>query len=432
MEQNLVENPKLELSKAVKNLKPGDEGDCWLHKTNDWLPAWFYYFDENGVILHDEDTTKNGILIENGIRYYYIDGIKAPAGMIQIGNDYYYVNSKAQLIVDQDYYCSRTNGIKDPGYYSFDSEGKLIQESKNGIYEEDGTLRYYVNGKPTYVGLIEIDGDYYYVNSKCEVVHDCSYYITWTHGLKEPGYYNFDSKGRMQEQLKNGIVAEDGTLRYYVNGKPTYMGLIKIDGDYYYVNSKCEVVHNCTYYISWTHDLLPQGEYNFDENGKMINPPVPTDPTKNGIITEDGTLYYYVNGERTYAGLIEIDGDYYYVNSSCKVVTTTHYWVNKTNGLLPTGFYDFDADGKMTNPPQYDMSKNGIIEEDGELYYYVNGVRTYAGLIEINGDYYYVNSSCKIVTTTHYWVNKTNNLLPAGFYDFGADGKMTVKTEEKN
>ena len=69
-------------------------------------------------------------------------------------------------------------------------------------------------------------------------------------------------------------------------------------------------------------------------------------------------------------------------------------------------------------------TKNGIVEEDGVLYYYVDGVKTYAGLIIIDGDYYYVNSSYKVVTTSHYWVTKTNDLLPAGFYDFGTDGKM--------
>ena len=345
-QENLDEQEDLVLSAAVNNTVLNGQ-NCWLHKTNSWLPAWFYYFDENGVILH-EDTTINGIQNVDGKLYYYIDGIKAPAGMIRIGDDIYYVNSSAQLIVDQNYYCSRTNDIMEPGYYCFDAEGKMIGASKNGIVEDaDGVLRYYVNGTPTYVGLIEINGDFYYVNSKCEVVRNCSYYITWTHGLKEPGYYYFDKDGKLIGAPKNGIVEEDGTLRYYVNNELTYVGLIKIDGYYYYVNSKCEVVHNCTYYVSWTHGLIPEGDYSFDAEGKMIDPPAPEDPTKNGIVAEDGTLYYYVDGVKVYAGLIKIDGDYYYVNSSCKVVTTYHYWVNHTNGLMPAGFYDFGTDGKM-------------------------------------------------------------------------------------
>ena len=426
-QENLDEQEDLVLSAAVNNTVLNGQ-NCWLHKTNSWLPAWFYYFDENGVILH-EDTTINGIQNVGGKLYYYIDGIKAPAGMIRIGDDIYYVNSSAQLIVDQNYYCSRTNDIMEPGYYCFDAEGKMIGASKNGIVEDaDGVLRYYVNGTPTYVGLIEINGDFYYVNSKCEVVRNCSYYITWTHGLKEPGYYYFDKDGKLIGAPKHGIVEEDGTLRYYVNNELTYVGLIKIDGYYYYVNSKCEVVHNCTYYVSWTHGLIPEGDYSFDAEGKMIDPPAPEDPTKNGIVAEDGTLYYYVDGVKVYAGLIKIDGDYYYVNSSCKVVTTSHYWVNRTNGLMAAGFYDFGADGKMIDPPVVkDPTKNGIVAEDGTLYYYVDGVKSYAGLIEINGDYYYVNSSCKVVTTYHYWVNHTNGLMPAGFYDFGTDGKMIRK-----
>ena len=350
---NLEEQDWLVLSAAVNadNLH-GEK--CWLHKTNNLLPAWFYEFDENGVIPH-ENTKINGIQNVGGTLYYYIDGIKAPAGMIQIDNDIYYVNSKAQLVCGQDYYCSRTNDLKEPGYYTFDADGKMVRPSLNGIVEDDdGVLRYYVNGEVTYVGLIEINGDYYYVRSNGEVVTNCTYYITWTHDLKEPGYYVFDAKGKLIGVPKNGIIEEDGTLRYYANGEPTYVGLIKIGRDYYYVNSKCEVVHSCTYYVSWTHGLIPEGKYTFDAKGKMIDPPAPEDPTKSGIVEENGALYYYESGVKVYAGLIQIDGDYYYVNSSCKVVTTKHYWVNRPNDLLPAGFYDFGADGKMIIPPKED------------------------------------------------------------------------------
>ena len=427
---NLEEQDWLVLSAAVNadNLH-GEK--CWLHKTNNLLPAWFYEFDENGVIPH-ENTKINGIQNVGGTLYYYIDGIKAPAGMIQIDNDIYYVNSKAQLVCGQDYYCSRTNDLKEPGYYTFDADGKMVRPSLNGIVEDDdGVLRYYVNGKVTYVGLIEINGDYYYVRSNGEVVTNCTYYITWTHDLKEPGYYVFDAKGKLIGVPKNGIIEEDGTLRYYANGEPTYVGLIKIGRDYYYVNSKCEVVHSCTYYVSWTHGLIPEGKYTFDAKGRMMDPPAPEDPTKSGIVEENGALYYYESGVKVYAGLIQIDGDYYYVNSSCKVVTTKHYWVNRPNDLLPAGFYDFGEDGKMINPPKpVDHTKSGIVTENGTMYYYVDGVKTYAGLIQIDGDYYYVNSSCKVVTTPHYWVNRPNDLLPAGFYDFGADGKMIIPPKE--
>ena len=347
VQKNLEEREGLTLSAAVKSTML-DGKDCWLHKTNGLaLPEWGYYFDENGVILHDEDTSKNGILKDGEDLFYYVDGIKAPAGMIKIGDDYYYANSKGQLIVNQTYYCSRTNGLMEEGTYAFDAEGKLIQGAtdKNGIVkDDDGVLRYYVNGKVTYVGLIEIDGDFYYVRSNGEVVTDCVYRITWTHGLKEAGYYTFDENGKLTGTPKNGIVEEDGVLHYYVNGTLTYAGLIKIGDDYYYVNSKCEVVHDCDYYISWTHDLLPQGKYHFDADGKLTGSVA---PLKNGIYEEDGSLYFYRNGERTYAGLIQIDGDYYYVRSTCEVVHDRSYYVYWTHGLMPEGYYNFDSAGRM-------------------------------------------------------------------------------------
>lgn len=347
VQKNLEERDGLTLSAAVKHSMLNGQ-DCWLHKTNGLaLPEWGYYFDENGVILHDEDTSKNGILKDGEDLYYYVDGIKAPAGMIKIGDDYYYANSKGQLIVNQTYYCSRMNDLMKEGTYAFDAEGKLIQGAtdKNGIVkDDDGVLRYYVNGKVTYVGLIEIDGDFYYVRSNGEVVTDCVYWITWTHGLKEAGYYTFDENGKLTGIPKNGIVEEDGVLHYYVNGKLTYAGLIKTGDDYYYVNSKCEVVCDCDYYISWTHDLLPQGKYHFDADGKLTGSVA---PLKNGIYEEDGSLYFYRNGERAYAGLIKIDGNYYYVRSTCEVVHDRSYYVYWTHGLMPEGYYNFDSAGRM-------------------------------------------------------------------------------------
>ena len=276
VQKNLEEREGLTLSAAVKSTVLNGK-DCWLHKTNGLaLPEWGYYFDENGVILHDEDTGKNGILKAGEDLFYYVDGIKAPAGMIKIGDDYYYANSKGQLIVNQTYYCSRMNGLMEEGTYAFDAKGKLIPGAtdKNGIVkDDDGVLRYYVNGKVTYVGLIEIDGDFYYVRSSGEVVNDCVYYISWTHDLMPQGRYHFDADGKLTGSvapLKNGIYEEDGSLYFYRNGERTYAGLIQIDGDYYYVRSTCEVVHDRSYYVYWTHGLMPEGYYNFDSAGRMI------------------------------------------------------------------------------------------------------------------------------------------------------------------
>ena len=137
------------------------------------------------------------------------------------------------------------------------------------------------------------------------------------------------------------------------------------------------------------------------------------DENKNGIYVEDDGTFYYVNGVRTYAGLVKDGEDYYYFNSSLAAVTG-EYWVSKTNDLLPGGNYRFDASGKM---------QQGVVVEDDGTYYYVNGRRSYAGLVKDGEDYYYFNSSLKAVSGK-YWVNRTNGLLSAGYYTFDSDGKM--------
>ena len=334
--------------KAVKNVPEGGQ-DFWVEKTHDLLPRWGYYFDENGVILHDEKF-QNGITDVDGKLYYYIDGIKVHMGMFRIGQDYYYAKSNGELIVNGSYYCERVNELMPVGTYTFDADGKMVMPdiNKNGIVPEDGSLYYYVNGERTYAGLIEIDGSYYYVKTSGEVVHGCKYWITKTNGLMAEKSYEFDAEGKMvmPSAPKNGIVEEDGSLYYYIDGNRTYAGLIEIDGSYYYVKSTGEVVHDRSYWVTKTNGLMGERSYQFGPDGQMLDPQI-KDETKSGIVAEDGSLYYYEGGVRTYAGLIQIDGSYYYVKTSGEVVHGRKYWISKTNGLLPEKSYEFDADGKM-------------------------------------------------------------------------------------
>ena len=73
---------------------------------------------------------------------------------------------------------------------------------------------------------------------------------------------------------------------------------------------------------------------------------------KDGICAdENGKLFYYKNGVKTYGGLMLIDGYYYYARTSGEIVVNRTYWPTKTNGLLPAAFYTFDAEGRMVNPP---------------------------------------------------------------------------------
>ena len=312
------------------------------------------------------------------------------------------------------------------GTYGFDADGKL----KNGIVAENDSLYYYKDGVRYYAGLVEIDGSYYYVRTSGEVVHGCSHWITKTNGLMSERSYTFDDNGRMtdpeiQNPAKDGIVAEDGSLYYYRDGVRYYAGLIEIDGSYYYVRTSGEVVHGRSHWITKTNGLMSERSYQFAEDGRMIDPEI-KDTGKDGIVQENDSLYYYRDGVRYYAGLIEIDGSYYYVRTNGEVVHGRSYWITKTNGLMGERSYQFAEDGKMINPEIKDTSKDGIVQEDGSLYYYRDGVRYYAGLIEIDGSYYYVRTSGEVVHGRNYWITKTNGLMPEKSYTFDDNGRMTV------
>ena len=336
--------------KAVKNVLPDGGKDFWIpaEKTNGLLPEWGYYFDENGVIPHDEQF-QNGIVEEGGVKYYYIDGIRVHMGMFKLDGSFYYAKSDGALIVNRTYYCERMSDSGLPeGTYSFDADGKL----KNGIVAENDSLYYYLNGALHYAGLIEIDGSYYYVRTSGEVVHGRSHWITKTNGLMSERSYQFAEDGRMidpeiKDTGKDGIVQENDSLYYYRDGVRYYAGLIEIDGSYYYVRTSGEVVHGRSYWITKTNGLMGERSYQFAEDGKMINPEI-KDTSKDGIVQEDGSLYYYRDGVRYYAGLIEIDGSYYYVRTSGEVVHGRNYWITKTNGLMPEKSYTFDDNGRMT------------------------------------------------------------------------------------
>ena len=336
--------------KAVKNVLPDGGKDFWIpaEKTNGLLPEWGYYFDENGVIPHDEQF-QNGIVEEGGVKYYYIDGIRVHMGMFKLDGSFYYAKSDGALIVNRTYYCERMSDSGLPaGTYGFDADGKL----KNGIVAENDSLYYYKDGVRYYAGLIEIDGSYYYVRTSGEVVHGRSHWITKTNGLMSERSYQFAEDGRMidpeiKDIGKDGIVQENDSLYYYRDGVHYYAGLIEIDGSYYYVRTNGEVVHGRSYWITKTNGLMGERSYQFAEDGKMINPEI-KDTSKDGIVQEDGSLYYYRDGVRYYAGLIEIDGSYYYVRTSGEVVHGRNYWITKTNGLMPEKSYTFDDNGRMT------------------------------------------------------------------------------------
>ena len=300
---------------------------------------------------------------------------------------------------------------RESALFVFDENG-VFQKDQCGVYNDNGITRWINNGMLVWhAGLVK-DGDDYRYFKRNGMVTSVETYVAKTNGLLKAAKYTFDAEGRL---MKLEGLHEDlnGNLCYYVDYVKNYAGLVEVDGSFYYIASDLKAVKNCTYYVTKTNDLKPAGYYTFDADGKMV--------IKNGLVEENGDLYYYVDGAKTAAGLIEWDGNYYYIASNLKAVKDAKHYVfaDKANDLKSAGWYWFNADGTMY--------LEGIREENGTKYYYKDGVKNYAGLIEISGDYYYVKSDCSVVCDRSYYVTKSNGLMPSATYTFGADGKMVIK-----
>ena len=228
---------------------------------------------------------------------------------------------------------------------------------------------------------------------------------------RESALFVFDENGVFQKD-QCGVYNDNGVTRWINNGMVVWhAGLIK-DGDDYRYFKRNGMVANIETYVAKTNDLLNAAKYTFDSEGKLMQ--------LQGLHEDlNGNLCYYVDYVKNYAGLVEVEGNYYYIASDLKAVKNGTYYVTKTNDLKPAGFYTFDADGKM-------VIKNGLINENGDLYFYVDGAKTAAGLIEVDGNYYYIASNLKAVKNAKHYVfaDRANGLKSAGWYWFNEDGTM--------
>ena len=277
---------------------------------------------------------------------------------------------------------------------------------KNGIVETEEGLYYFVNDVKTYAGLIEIDGNFYYVAGGGAVARG-NYYVTHANGIMANGHYTFDEvTGKM---LLNGICNVYGEDRYYVNGDLAKgAGVVNVAGKLYFVDADGKIVKDATVEVTEA-GILGAGTYTADSKGVIL---------LEGLVTLNGVTSYFANNRRAHrAGLVEVDGAYYYVIEN-GALATGFVTVKSTNGLKPFGVYEFDADGKM-------IIKNGLVDEEGDTYYYVDGKRTYAGLVEVDGDFYYIAGDCKAVKGRSYFITHTNGLIEKSRHaQFDADGKM--------
>ena len=398
--------------KAVK------DGNYKVDKNNDLpLPAYRYCFDADGVIIHDKDTSKNGICPGDGSKYYYVDGVKVGEGLICVDGAFYYARtSTGEIVRNCDYWISKTNGYKiEARTYHFDPDGKMVID---GFVDINGGTYYFVKGECA-KGLTKIGEDYYFFNAGSGMMYkDANMWVPANDYGVEPGMHYFDAEGKMfVPNVETGvkkIVAENGKLYFTIDGVKMANGLYELDGAYYFAWYDGTLVTNGSAYVETT-ELSGNGWYGFGADGKLI---------MTGFVTGNGKTYYYADGVRA-KGLTKIGEDYYFFNAgSGMMYKDANMWVPANDYGVEPGMHYFDAEGKMF-VPNVETGVKKIVAENGKLYFTIDGVKMANGLYELDGAYYFAWYDGTLVTNGSAYV-ETTELSGNGWYGFGADGKLIM------
>ncbi len=259
-------------------------------------------------------------------------------------------------------------------------------------------------------GLIKVEDAYYFITST-GAVKTGRYAVTKTGstGIAKGIYYFFeDGKMNFTRGVYEGKYYNDQGLG------EAYAGLVEVNGSKYYIGSGGNVTTG-RYFISKLNGLLSEKRaYTFFDDGRMLE--------NTCIYSKDG--YYYEEGIRVpYAGLIEYEGNYYYVTDGGKYVTSRIQIVANPNntGKVKNGRYYFGQNGQML----FNVVRN-------KRYFGADGMAPhYSGVVQVGDYYYYVsgpNGELAVNKTVTVSAAKSNGLLPAGKYKASSAGSLTPVT----
>ena len=427
----------------------------------------------NGIWT-DGKTYVDGVVIADGWNgdYYYVDGKKV-TGIYAVDGVYYNFGDDGKnqgkytglVQVDGKWCYSKIGALTGgwvqieeqwhyfKGYTKVAATGEYVVGGVTFEFDETGMTNgawhttsngkryyygpsYYAATNPGYIKLVEINGITYnfaadgYVTTGIHVLQDAASYNKYA--------FKFGSDGSLIEKLtQEGLVTDCNEDTYYINSDGVIIkdkGLIKFNDGYYYAVFSGKLLKNITYTISAnkTNGLLPAGTYYFGEDCKMV---ISEEDHTTGIVWDEANnrFVYKVEGKiQQDVGLIKIDDAYYYICYSGKLKQSGYQTITEeyANGLNFVGIYYFGEDCKMVVPAEKDHT-TGIVwdEVNNRFVYKVDGkIQQDVGLIKIDDAYYYVCYSGKLKQSGYQTITEeyANDLLPAGIYYFGEDGKMVT------
>ncbi|MBO5402309.1 MAG: phosphodiester glycosidase family protein [Clostridia bacterium] len=386
---------------------------------------------ENGKLVCDcgEEFTGTGLQIVDGKAYYTANG-QLVSGWISLNDEWYYfstidyVGPNGKKVADQGVALEFENGRVVNGAWTSDSKGMRYWYGPS--YYRDSS------NDTTSSEPVVIDGKTYLFNRQGYMQTGIAHNYGGAFGTHT--YYDCGTDG--VAKLLNGVYNN----YFYKDGKQvrTYK-LVEFEGNFYFINDGYKVAKNVKLYLGSNYvsgmtfadgRAIQPGYYYFDAEGKMEIPEL-----KHGVV--DGILY--INDvKQTRYKLVEFEGNYYFINDGDKVATSVKLYLgaNFVSGMtfadgraIQPGTYYFDAEGKMEIPEL----KHGVV--DG--YLYINDVRQLAyQLVELDGDYYFINDGHKIAVNTKIYLSERfvegktfadGTAIPVGYYEFDADGKMIIE-----
>ena len=267
-------------------------------------------------------------------------------------------------------------------------------DAKNGLAQIGDNYYYFANGSVK-KGWQLVGSDWHYFDETTGAAVSGEKYMA-------PVTYVFEANGK----LASGVWAKTlYGMRYYYGPGYYKNGWQTIDGkDYYFddgnrIEGGWQLVLESQQYRNW---------YYFDSEGvcadKTLKP-------EDGLYTDRNGVAGSIDGVGL-SGLRLVNGKYYYFN---------HHGYAQKNGTFSGRIFMDDY-----------AAYTGLLEKDGVIYYYEDGITATCGLFSIDGDYYYVYWGGVVKTSDTYYVGRTYCDLPAGTYEFGDDGKMLNGIIEKD
>ncbi|MBE6573334.1 MAG: hypothetical protein E7652_02955 [Ruminococcaceae bacterium] len=365
------------------------------------VDGYYYDFGEKGI--NEGQTKYTGIVVVDGKKCYSSFGVLVSGWQVIDGDNYYFNKSDYSMVTGK--------YTVDKYEYTFDENGVLV---RGAFVQYSGGIRYFWAGRHLVSRWVELEEGSLWVNGDGYVCYGIAPVIY----TSSPAiWYHFDEVTGAMIAPCNGFFEYKGATYWCdENGDITY-GVVDTEGGKIFCATMGKVIKNGSCYVSTSLDSmggLATGYYECDSNGYII---------KDGFINANGDTYYHTDYEKA-KGLTKIGDDFYFFNkANGKMYSNTDIWVGSGNDYgLTAGYYHIQEDGKLYIPDLINGEKK-IIEENGNYYFTIDGMKMKGGIYELNGDYYYASSTGPLVKDQVQWVT-TNDYIAKAYYYFGDDYKL--------